>query len=122
MITKGGITGLPANDFHKRQKSGDWSINEHFDNINYIRMGFTPNNYLMLGNYETDKILIYDIFNNQVSSLTKSITGTDLPSISCVAYNKTIGHLAIGLNKEPYLRVFNTSAGEIGRASCRERV
>ncbi|MBT3298730.1 hypothetical protein HN385_07400 [archaeon] len=120
MITKGGITGLPANDFHKRQKSGDWSINEHFDNINYIRMGFTPNNYLMLGNYETDKILIYDIFNNQVSSLTKSITGTDLPSISCVAYNKTIGHLAIGLNKAPYLRVFNTSVGDLSEFEISE--
>ena len=114
MFTKGGMTGLPESDFYKRQKSGDWSIDEHFEDVNYIRTrSFTPNNYLNIGHYETDKVLIYDIFNNQVSSLTKSITGTDLPSISCVAYNKTIGHLAIGMNKAPYLRVFDTSINDM---------
>jgi len=114
MITKGGITGLPESDFYKRQKSGDWSIDEHFEDVNYIRTrSFTPNNYLATGCYETDEILVYDIFNNQVSSLTKPITGTDLPSISCISYNKNVGHLAIGQNKAPFLRVFDTSVGDM---------
>jgi len=109
MITKGGITGLPENDFYKRQKSGDWSIDEHFENINYIRTkSHTPNNYLAVGCYESDEILIYDIFNNQISSLTKPISGTDSPSISCIAYNRNVGHLAIGQNKAPFLRIFDT--------------
>ena len=116
MITKGGMTGLPESDFHTRQKSGSWTIDEHFQDINYIRTkSYTLNNYLAVGNYETEVLTIIDIFNNQVSSLTKSLTGSSLqlPSVTCMAYNNHVDHLAIGLNKPPYLKIFDTYDGDM---------
>jgi len=119
MITKGGITGLPENDFYKRQKSGDWTIDEHFRDVNYIRTkNFTPDTYLAIGEYQSENLTIYDIFNEQVSSLTTLLSGgssgseNEQQSIVCVDYNRNINRLAIGLNKSPFLRIFNTFLGD----------
>jgi len=108
MIKKGGIIGLPQNDFYRRQKSGDWTIDEHFRNVNYIRTNeFTPDNYLAIGEYQSENITVYDIFNEEISSLTKPTS--DQVSISCIDYNRNINQLAVGLNKSPFLRIFDTS-------------
>ena len=105
--TKGGMTGLPEDDFNRRQKSGDWSIDEHFRDVNYIRTKDSiPNEYLTAGHYENENLTIYNPFLNRFSSLTMSASGND-PSVTCMAYNRHIGHLAVGLNKEPYLRIFD---------------
>jgi hypothetical protein len=124
MFIKGGMTGLPEDDFGKRMKSGEWSIDEHFENVNYIRTrDFTPNNYLAIGSYQGDELVIYDMFLNKKTTLTKSITSLssgssgdtveENPTITCMSFNRHANHLAIGLNKPPYLRVFDTWPGNI---------
>jgi len=95
--TKGGMTGLPEDDFNRRQKSGDWSIDEHFRDVNYIRTKDSiPNEYLTAGHYENENLTIYNPFLNRFSSLTMSASGND-PSVTCMAYNRHIGHLAVCL-------------------------
>ncbi len=104
-FTKGGITGLIYSDFDKRQKSGDWSIDDHLSNVNYIRDGEIPNNYLMVGCYDEKKLIIYSIFNfiNIVTNVF-NINGI----ITSIDYNSVKNLVVFSITKPPYIKIFST--------------
>lgn len=102
---KGGIVGLAYSDFDKRQRSGIWNIDDHSEDVNYIRSGETPNNYLLIGCHNTNALYVYDVFfRNRVSTSLFNLTG----SITAIAYNKYRNIFAVASNFSPYLRIFSS--------------
>lgn len=102
---KGGLTGLIYKDFSKRQKSGVWSLSEHYRNTNYIRDTNIPFNYLALGCYDTNELYVYDtFFNTKLSTNLFNLSGIVL----ALDFNYEKNLLAIGLSEPPYLKVFRT--------------
>jgi hypothetical protein len=103
---KGGITGLQYSDFDQRLKSGVWTMDDHVSDTNYIRSGQIPNNYLIVGGYNTESLPLYDLFlKNKVST---NIFNVQESTITCIDYNDHSNLLAIGLTKAPYLKIYNT--------------
>lgn len=102
---KGGLTGLIYKDFSKRQKSGVWSLSEHYRNTNYIRDTNIPFNYLALGCYDTNELYVYDtFFNTKLSTNLFNLSGIVL----ALDFNYEKNLLAIGLSEPPYFKVFRT--------------
>jgi hypothetical protein len=104
-MSKGGLVGLVYNDFNLRQKSGNWSINDHVEDVNYIRNGNIPNNYLTIGCYEENKLFLYDMFLNQ--EIVTNIFNID-GAITSIDYNYPKSLIAFGLTKPPYIKIYST--------------
>jgi len=105
MVNKGGLVGLTYNDFNYRQKSGVWSINEHAEDINYIRTGEVPNNYLLVGTYSDLSLHLYDLYyKTKISTNIFNVDG----AVTCIDYNYNKSLIAFGLTSPPYLQVFST--------------
>jgi hypothetical protein len=62
-LSKGGLVGLPDDDFTQRQKSGLWSLEDLAAQKNFINNSNQPNILLSIGNYTTNNLLLYNIFN-----------------------------------------------------------
>jgi len=103
-ISKGGLVGLLYNDFNQRQKSGVWSLEDHVANQNYIRTSLIPNNYLSVGCYNINSLILYDMFFK--NKITTNIFNTPESTITCIDQKRNL--LVYGLNKAPYLKIYNT--------------
>lgn len=100
-LSKGGLVGLPDDDFTQRQKSGLWSLEDLAAQKNFINNSNQPNILLSIGNYTTNNLLLYNIFNKTYSNLNQTI----LSSIKNIDYNINSNLLALST---PYLKIINT--------------
>lgn len=104
--SKGGLVGLTYSDFNQRQKSGNWSIEDHAANVNYIRTSDIPNIYLSIGNYNTNQLDLYDVFFK--TKISTNIFNIPQSTIRQIEFNYKKNLLAFVLTEEPYLKIYNT--------------
>jgi len=99
--SKGGLVGLPEDDFIQRQKSGLWSLEDLAAQKNQINNSNQPNTLLAIGQYYTTNLYLYNLFNKSLSKLNTVSTS----SIRNISYNYNNSLLAIST---PYLKLLNT--------------
>ena len=98
-LSKGGLVGLPDDDFTQRQKSGLWSLEDLAAQKNFINNSNQPNILLAIGNYTTNNLYLYNNFNKTYSNINLDI----LSSVKNINYNNNL--LVI---TTPYLKIINT--------------
>ena len=129
-ISNGGLVGLFYNDFNQRQKSGLWSLEDHAADKNYISSSQIPNNYLVVGSYNTNSLYLYDLFfKNKIST---NIFNIPVSTITSIDYNyktnKTVYNkqLALPISKRTFktdslAELANTQEKELLRQSATYR-
>lgn len=105
MYSKGGLVGLIFDDFNERERSGNWTLSDNSEDLNYIRSNDIPNNYLLVGTYSDQSLYLYNMYyKNKISTNIFNHIG----SITSIDYHFKKNLLAIGITKPPYLRIYNT--------------